>query len=135
MANAAKATQNANLVRQKAYNGVYSFASGSSTVDAVSPGHFYGVKAFFLHLAANKGNPDLQFLPFGSAGTSNAVVSGVAGAASVYAVFAFKTSTATATYVKVSDDDTSIIADSPVILKLGASESVLATYPDGKSFA
>jgi hypothetical protein len=134
MAQPAKATQNANLVRQKAYNAVYGAGTGT-TSDSISPGHFYGVKAFFLHMAANKGNPDLQFIPFGSAGTNNAVVEGVSGAATLYALFAFKTSTTTASYVKVSDDATSIVADSPVILKLGASESVLSVYPDGKAFA
>lgn len=57
----AVATQNASLVRQKAYNAVY--GAGTST-HAISPFHFYAVKAFFLHMAANKGNPDLQFIPY-----------------------------------------------------------------------
>src|SRR6266576_3142161 len=134
MAQPAKSTQNANLVRQKAYNAVYGGASGSTTTNPISPEHFYGLKAFFIHLAMNKGNPDLQFIPFGSAGTANAVVEGVSGAATLYLLFAYKSATTTASYVKVSDDATSIIADSPVILKLGASESVMAHYPDGKAF-
>lgn len=59
----ALATQNANLVRQKAYTAVYS-ALKVGTTTAQSPYHFYAIKALFLHLAANKGNPDLQFIPY-----------------------------------------------------------------------
>lgn len=44
-------TQSANLVRQRTY------------MITLSPGIFYGLKAIFLHLAANRGNPDLQYVP------------------------------------------------------------------------
>lgn len=59
----ALATQNANLVRQKAYNAVYGTGTGTAT-NSVSPHHFYAIKALFLHLAANKRNPDLQFVAY-----------------------------------------------------------------------
>lgn len=57
------ATQSAGLVRQKAYNAVYGTGTGTTT-NTVSPYHFYAIKALFLHLAMNKGNPDLQFIPY-----------------------------------------------------------------------
>lgn len=55
--------QSAGLVRQKAYNAVYGSGTGTAT-DSVSPYHFYAIKALFLHVAANLGNPDLQFVPY-----------------------------------------------------------------------
>lgn len=70
--------QSAGLVRQKAYNAVY----GTAT----SPFHFYAVKMFFLHMAANKGNPDLQFRAYS---TAEAIVNNgtdlIGGACTLYA--------------------------------------------------
>lgn len=54
---------NANVARQKAYNAVYGTGTGTSS-DSVSPYHFYAIKQFFLHWAINKGNADLQFVPY-----------------------------------------------------------------------
>jgi hypothetical protein len=52
-------TEAANKVRQKAYNAVYGNATTSLPN---SPFNFYAFKALFLHLAINKGNPDLRFV-------------------------------------------------------------------------
>ena len=51
---AAVTTQSANLVRQRAYSQFYT----------ANPGVFYAMKQLFLHLAANKGNPDLQLIQY-----------------------------------------------------------------------
>lgn len=105
----ALATQNANLVRQKAYNAVYGTGTGTST-DSVSPYHFYAVKAFFLHMAINKGNPDLQFIPYtAEQATTNGGYSPDIDAANVYAWFgkARRTSGTTAAFETLLDGTTS----------------------------
>lgn len=81
--------ESAGRVRQKAYNAVYGTGVGT-TADSVSPYHFYAVKALFLHLAANKNNPDLQFIPY-SAEQAVITTNGtslVGGACTLYAWFA-----------------------------------------------
>lgn len=106
----ALATQNANLVRQKAYNAVYGTGVGVGTSpfasDSVSPYHFYAVKALFLHLAANKGNPDLQFIPYtAEQATTNAGYSPDVDAHTLYAWFgkARRTSGTTAAFETLLD--------------------------------
>ncbi len=91
-------TQSANLVRQKAYNAVYG--------TPVSPFHFYAIKALFLHLAANKGNPDLQFKAYAAedATTTNGT-SLIGGPCTLYAWFgkARRTSGSTASFQALHD--------------------------------
>lgn len=136
----AKSTQNANLVRQKAYNVVYGgggTASSVSNTAGQSPAAFYAFKALFIHLAMNKGNPDLQYVPLGNTFSSGtlAAETGVLGAATLYGLYARKANTSTATYVRVSDNSTSIVADSPFTFGLtGAKESVFSIWPDGHAF-
>ncbi len=122
------ATQNANLVRQKLYNASSSLA-GSNTR---SPEVFYILKAIFLHLAANKGNPDLQ-LKYLTSGDNATLVN---GACTLWAVFAKKGIVATAAYLKISNHATVVQADSYVILRSAvAGEEFVLAYPNGLAFA
>jgi hypothetical protein len=143
---AALSTQSAGLVRQKAYNAVYGTGTGTSS-DSVSPYHFYAVKALFLHLAANKGNPDLQFLPYAA---EDAVVDGggttlVTGALTLYAWFgkARRTSGTTASYEALYDisntgatGDSDIIGDDITVQKIKATgQQFFCVHPDGWAVA
>lgn len=96
---AALSTTGANIARQKAYNTVYgtgTVVTGASP-SPNTPYNFYAIKALFLHLACNKGNPDLQFVPFGDADITAATgYSPITGAHTLYAVYA-KSRTAPAT--------------------------------------
>ncbi len=101
----ALATVNANIARQKAYNAVYGTGTGT-TVDSVSQYHFYAVKAFFLHMAINKGNPDLQFCPYtAEQATTNLGTSLVGGACTLYAWYgkARRSSGTTASFQAIHD--------------------------------
>lgn len=85
----ALALESGGRVRQKAYNAVYGTGVGT-TSDSVSPYHFYAIKSFFLHMAANKNNPDLQFIPY-TAEQSVVTTNGtslVGGACTLYVWFA-----------------------------------------------
>lgn len=127
------ATANANLARQKAYNAVY--GQGTTTLP-VSPFHFYALKALFLHLAANKGNPDLQFIPYSAAQiTTNGGYSPDIDAALIYAwyVKGVRTSGTTAAFVALHDaTDNSATTTTVLTTKLNATgQSALSVYPDG----
>ncbi len=127
------ATQNANLVRQKAYNAVY--GQGTTTLP-VSPYHFYAIKALFLHLAANKGNPDLQFIPYSATQvTTNLGYSPAVGAARVYAFYAkgARTSGTTAAFLSLHDAaDNSATTSTVDTVKFNLTgQSYLAVHPDG----
>lgn len=107
----AVSTQSAQLVRQKAYAATYGFGTGTST-DNVSPYHFYAIKQFFLHWAINKGNPDLEFLPFDTADTTVNGGTDLVGAACTLYVWherGARTSGTTAAYEAIHDaaDNTS----------------------------
>lgn len=100
-------TVNANIVRQKAYNAVYGSGTGTST-NSVSPYFFYAVKALFLHLAMNKGNPDLAFVPYAAEdATTNGgyAPTNAAAACTLYAWFwkARRTTGTTAAFEQVYD--------------------------------
>jgi hypothetical protein len=136
----ALATQNANLVRQKAYNAAQAkLGSGNSP----SPYVWYALKALFLHLAANKGNPDLQFLPFDPAlidtGADGSVL--LSGAGKVYAIYAKRVNDVddTDSFVEVLDDATDNSAPTTDIVATirftDASEEALVTFPNGAPFA
>ena len=121
-------TQNANLVRQKLYNASSSL-SGSNTRSSEV---FYILKAIFLHLAANKSNPDLELKVLTSGANSTLVDS----ACTLWAVFAKKGTDATAAYLKVSNHATQVQADSEIILKSSvAGQELVLAYPDGFAFA
>src|SRR5438874_2001754 len=103
---AALATQNANLVRQKAYNAVY---GTGKTTSLISPYHFYAVKSFFLHMAANKGNPDLQFVPYSAEDiTTDTGTNPMTGVGTLYMWFmrARRTTGTTASFQAIHDATT-----------------------------
>ena len=106
-----------------------------------NPCVFYILKAFFLHLAANKSNPDLQILPF--SGTDAEVSTGTVlatGVATLYLVWGKKTNTATDAYLTVYDDASDDTTTTRTIASLafllaGASTNVagesIVVFPDG----
>ncbi len=129
-------TQSANLVRQKAYNFVY---GKGTTTEPISPYHFYAIKAFFLHWAANKGNLDLQFLPYGDADvtTTDTVYQPItAGACTLYMFFgtARRTSSTTAAFMEITDasDDIDTATTTIATVRINKKfQQFLLVYPDG----
>lgn len=134
------ALQNANLVRQKAYNAVYGAGTGTTT-NTVSPYHFYAIKALFLHLAMNKGNPDLQFIPYSAEQVTTQTTFGFnpdVDASTLYAWFgkARRTSGTTDAFETLldaavgadSDVETTIISIHRIRL---AGQSFLEVWPNG----
>ena len=72
-----------------------------------SPGIFYALKSLFLHLVANKGNPDLAFLPITATAIDDAGGQVLVDAAcTLYAVYGKKAATATDVYLAIFDDAT-----------------------------
>jgi hypothetical protein len=123
----ALATQSANLVRQKLYNASGSLGGSNTRSSAV----FYAVKALFLHLAANKRNPDLELKVL----TNGANATIVGEACTLWAIIAKKGTVATNAYLKVSNHATQVQADSDVILESStAGEEFVVIYPDGHPF-
>ena len=132
--------QSAGLVRQKAYNAVYGTGTGTSS-DSVSPYHFYAIKALFLHLAANKGNPDLQFVPYSAedavASTDGKNLADVA--CTLYAWFekGRRTSGTTAAFEWLyqgiaGGGDSDPIADEIAVQRFNAAgQQFLLVHPDG----
>ena len=121
-------TESAGLVRQR------------SREFSKSPGIFYMLKQLFLYLAANKGNPDLAFLPITSTSIDNAGGQVLVDAACVvYAVYGKKAATATDVYLVLFDDatdDTGAGTDGRVVIPfLAASEEGFYFNPTGLSMA
>jgi len=134
----AVSTQNANLVRQKAYNAVYSPLG--TTTSAISPYHFYAIKAFFLHWAANKGNPDLQFIPFtAEQAVTNLGTDLTTGAGTLYVWFAKarRTTGTTAAFVALHDAaDNSATTTTLATQKINATgQQYILVHPNGVPFA
>jgi len=106
-----------------------------------NPGVFYALKSLFLYLAANKGNPDLEFLPF--TGTSVEAAGGqvlVAGACKIFAVWGKKPATDTEdAYLAIFDDatdDTGAGTDGRLVLGFqDADEEQFYLNPDGLDMA
>src|ERR1700693_1471074 len=128
---------NANLVRQKAYNAVYGTGKIVATLNSVSPYHFYAVKSVFLHLAANKGNPDLQFLPYAAediVAAGGALQSGIV-ACHIYVWFmkARRTSGTTASFQQIFDAVDNNTATATVATQLinATGQSAIFVWPDG----
>lgn len=136
------ATQNANLVRQKAYNAVYGTGTGT-TSNSVSPYHFSAVKALFIHLAMNKGNPDLQFIPYtAEQAITNAGYSPDVDACTLYAWFgkARRTSGTTAAFEALLDgtagSDSDAVTTHIAIHRIrAAGQSFFDVWPDGYAIA
>ena len=132
-------TANANIARQKAYNAVYGTGTGTAT-DSVSPFHFYAVKAFFLHMAINKGNPDLQFLPYTA---EQAIVNNgtdlVGAACTLYAWYgkARRTSATTAAFQSIHDaaDNTATTTTVDTVLIDLTGAQFFIVHPNGKALA
>ena len=98
----------------------------------LNPGVFYALKALFLHLASNKGNPDLEFKA--APGTANSAL--VDNPCKLYAVYLKKGIVATASFFKMSNHATVVQASAEVILhSAAAGEVVFAEWPDGKAFS
>jgi hypothetical protein len=135
----ALATVNANLVRQKVYATLTS-ATGTSAGSG-DPSAWYAFKAFFLSMAANKGNPDLQYLPVNSADTigSSGQDHGIDAACQLYAIYLKKGSSATDSYYVLYDDatdDCDGATDARISVGfLEAGDIFFAFYPNGLPFA
>lgn len=104
------------------------------------PGVYLALKSLFLHLASNKGNPDLAFLPI--IGTDADAAGGqvlVDAACTLYAVYGKKTATATDSYLAIFDDasdDSGAGTDGRIVLPfLAASEEAFYLSPDGLTMA
>lgn len=122
--------QSANLVRQKTF------------MINRNAGVFYALKALFLHLAANKGNPDLKIVNVDGGATASdggntasQVVSD--SACTVYAIYLKKTG-ATATWFKVTNHASTATTDGTedFSYKLTtASEEDLFLFPSGRALS
>jgi hypothetical protein len=135
----ALALVNANLVRQKAYNAVYGTGTGTTT-NTVSPYHFYAIKSFFLFLAANKNNPDLQFLPYtAEQAVTNLGTSLVGGACTLYLWYgkARRTSGTTASFQAIhdaADNSATTTTVDTALVKLTGNQFIFV-HPNGVAIA
>lgn len=127
----------ANLARQKVY---LTIGNGTSTLPN-SPFNFYALKALFLHLAANKGNPDLFYKNIDGAvhssdGTATVSQVLVDAACTLYAVFLRKRGS-TETVLKASNNATTAATDGTqdLAFALTAAGTELIVYPDGRAFS
>jgi hypothetical protein len=100
---------------------------------------FYALKAFFLNHAANKGNLDLQFIPYTEV---QADVAGgtvlLTGAARLYFAYAKKENSATDNITFFYDDATDDTTDANARIGLSvleANESCWVSYPNGMPLA
>ncbi len=126
------------LVRQKAQQAI----SGARTAAPNSQALFWALKALFLHIAANKGAPDLFYknidglVNASDGGNSNDQVL-VDAACTVYAVYLKKTG-ATATFFKATNHATTAATDGTQDLgyKLTtAGEDNLFLFPNGHALS
>ena len=133
-------TQSATQVRQKAYNTVYAIGTGT-TSNPNSPLNFYVFKAFFLHMAMNKGNPDLNYtnvdgLYSSSDGGNNASQVLCNGACTLYAIFLRKTGS-TENIFKWTNHASTATTDGTQDGAIAATVagSVFEIYPDGRALS
>ena len=131
-------TESAGRVRQKAFESTYGI--GTTTIP-VSPFNYYALKSFFLHLAANKGNPDLFYKNIDGAYNSSDGGNNVSqilldAAATLYAVFLRKRGT-TETILKGSNNATTAATDGTqeLAFAMTAAGTELIFYPDGRALA
>lgn len=135
----ALSTTNANIARQKAYNAVYATGTGTST-NTVSPYHFYAIKAFFLFWAANKGNLDLQFIPYTAEdATTDGGVDKVGAASTLYVWYgkARRTTGTTASFQAIHDAATNGATTTTVVTALvkATGNQFLVVEPNGIALA
>jgi len=136
----ALALENALNVRNRVKNALGALGVGT-TAGSGDPSLQYAFKSFFLNQAANKGNPDLQFVPITAAGatTGQGEDHGIDAACQVYAIFVKKTATATDSYYNLADDadaDSEIAGDGRVVLALlEAGDYAIVFYPNGLPLA
>lgn len=127
----------ATKVRQKAFNCVQTQEVGTSTPS--SAGVFYALKALFLHLAANKNNPDLQLLIFNeSDADANGGTNLGTGTCSLYGVYIKKVAEDTDNTFFIYDDATNdgTAGDAKIALDLTTGGDIaFAMYPNGLAFA
>ena len=125
------ANVNANAVRQTTY------------MATRNPGVYYALKALFLHLAANKGNPDLTYknisaLTNASDGTNSNDQVLTAVANTLYAVYLKKGTGSTASYVKLTNHATTGTTNGTQDFgykMTTAAEENLFLFPTGHSLA
>lgn len=136
----ANTLESAGRVRQKAYLAVYGNATGTSS-NSNSPLNFYAFKALFLHLATNKGNPDLAYKNVdgtysSSDGGNNASQVLVDAACTLYAIFLRKVGS-TESVFKWSANATTAGTDGTQdgAIAQTAAGSVFEIYPDGRAIA
>ncbi len=126
----ALSTQSANLVRQKTF------------MINRNPGIFYALKALFLHLAANKANPDLQLVNIdgtfsASDGGNNATQVIADSANTLFAIYAKKFGS-TAVWLKITDNATTAATNGTQDISekvTTLSEEILFLYPTGHALA
>lgn len=95
--------QSANLVRQKALQQIYAVATGTTQGNG-DPIALYALKAFFLNWS-QKGNADLQYVPFSEANADTSGGFALADApCRLYFVYTRKENSATDNYTKFYDD-------------------------------
>jgi hypothetical protein len=125
------ANENANLVRQK------------TRMSTKNPGVFYALKALFLHLAANKGNPDLTYMnidPYYNAsdGTNSDNQAIAAAATTLYAIYLKKGTGSVANYFKGTNHASTGTTDGTQDLGYcitTANEENLFLFPNGHSLS
>lgn len=122
--------QSANLVRQKTF------------MINRSPGVFYALKSLFLHLAANKGNPDLKIVFVDGTATAsdggNVLSQVVSDSACTLYAIVIKKSGATLTSFKVSDSATTAATDGTQAISTNITtlaDEYVYLYPTGKAMA
>lgn len=117
--------QSAGIVRQKARS------------ITRNPGIYRVLQALFMHLASNKGNPDLQWVPWSGTelgsdgGNADKVLADAA--CRVYAIYFKKAATATGAWIKFSDHASAASATAGEFTAEfnAASEERIAIFPDG----
>lgn len=135
----ALSTANANIARQKALIAVYGSGTGT-TSNSVSPYHYYGLKQFFLHWAANKGNADIQFIPYSTAQAIVNLGTDLVGAACTLYVWygtAARTTGTTASFQAIHDaGDNSATTTTVDTVKINAvGQQFLVVHPNGVALA
>ena len=107
----------------------------------LSPAIFYILKAFFLYWATNKGNADLQFLPFSAADIVTATGYSPIGAvtSTVHVVYARNSGTGDGTDSWIVLHDASTNTDDAVVMISGViqddNDQFIFVNPEGSLFA
>lgn len=134
-------TQSAQLVRQKAYFSTYSYNASTTSPEQVSPLNYYVFKAFFLHMAMNKGNPDLNYtnidgLYNSSDGGNTADQVLCNGPCTLYAIFLRKTGS-TSTSFKWTNHASTATTDGTQdgVISMTVAGSCFQIFPDGRALS